>query len=137
MCLFTKFTDGEKKYWLDKKPEKIIMYKLVEKMMVNGRFFYYPRHKNSASPFFPERTNRISSGREPIKLYTERGEYKPFYHLFKYKKDAKAWKDIWYGRGVIVKCEVAKKDITDLGTQNERRFLVVIAKAFRIIKEVK
>lgn len=138
MCLHYVETDISKKRWLGKQPKNIIAYKIMRKK----RGKYYPlftSHGHGFDSFFPRRMNRIKGNRTTILSWFrlppgchKAAHYAPEYHLFRYKKNAFDWGKYRYA--VIVKCEIPKKDITEVGTQDG--FKVIVTKAFKIVEEI-
>lgn len=131
MCLYILKSEEEKNEWLKKQKETIVAYKSVRKD--GGK--YYPscyHHGHGGESFFSRRMNRIKGDRIAQTTYWgNKGSYKPFYHLFKHKTHAKNWMCLCE----TVKCEIPKKDVTAIGSQDGE--FVIVTKAFKIIKEVK
>lgn len=139
MCLDDIWSEKKKEKWLKNKNDTIILYKTVGKKGEDGR--YYPTHKYRDISF--NVNNRIGkNSRGKIRSFLCRDKhYRPYYHLFRYKKDALKWFSIFYDVGnlAVLRCEVKKEDITEIGVQIlvNRNCDVIVSRAFKIIGEVK
>lgn len=132
MCIEHKKTEEQLKKWLKNKPETMILYKSVVKMA--GK--YYPTYKYTDCKFTT--TNRIRrNGREFVYVFQGCSTYRPYYHLFRYKKYAKKWEADYGYPTTVLKCEVKKEDITAVGDQTFGPTAeVIVTKAFKIVGEV-
>lgn len=130
MCLCTLWSKEKQKEWLEKQPDNIVGYKVVEIEKDNIYPCCYVNRHNHGK--FSPTKNKIAETTEEMKnVKTMNGlnYYTAYYHVFKTRKAALAWKT---AHDTILKCIVPKKSITNIGTQND--FIVVITKAFEFLK---
>jgi hypothetical protein len=92
----------KKKEFLAKLPEKVVVWKVMEKL--DGR--YYP-------PFYANRA--YQAGKNTTKAICANAGYKVAYHSFRQKHAAELWNN--WPRHKVVRCIVPKKSITAVGTQ--------------------
>lgn len=139
MCLDTKLTDEEKKEWLDKRPDTITCYKLVNlgyddsvkkqlcpKYYVNTKPFKRRnllRKVTSKKSYKHVQTNAVWD-RDSV-LRSGGKPYTAYYHLYAFKP--KRFK------GKLIECKVPKKFITEVGRQWNRT--TVVTRCFEIVGE--
>ncbi len=134
MCLSTKWSKKEKEAWLKEQPERVTAYKVVSV----GQYRFRPRLK---PPYVDEKTRykrrnlliSTKTGDEGKTSFTKfRSEKDPghgrsttyvaYYHLFLSHFDACEW-----GRevgNIVMTCEIPKKYITEMGTQQGKTVIV-------------
>ena len=118
MCLSIVYKGKEKKEALAKFPETGYYWKVVT--FIDGK--YYPSVYKYSEPF-----KTLNVKKKP--LYRGMG-YNLAFHIFRYKKDAIAWRGWLDDR--VVRCKVKKQDIVAIGTQRifGMQKLVIVTKRF-------
>jgi len=124
MCLNTLWTKERTKEWLSKKSNPLIVYKTVQSSILTGGI--YPIIQNTHGRY--KKTNKVDK-RTLTTVHTGRGNkpYKAGYHMCLTKKGAK----VWFGK--VLKCEVKKKDVLAIGTQNNHT--AIVTREFTFIDE--
>jgi len=147
MCIRHRWRVKEKKEWLKDQPEIITAYK-IEKVKYDykdcetgkGRLFPPCMFGNISGKQY-KRKNRVRKA-EHRKCWTYYDEtckattYYAYFHLFAEEKAAKKW----IGKPMsslykLIKCEVPKHLITDIGLQEQQQYLTIVTKGFDIIGE--
>ncbi len=145
MCLDGKWTGVDRDDWFEKQPKTITAYKIVVERKTRWLFV---RRTRLAPPFysgkFYKKRNRLRKKIHKIPIFSGRDNetYTPYYHLYLNIADAKeTHAHIQLTRShefvkihKIVKCEVPKKLITEIGFEFKK--VVIITKGFTIIEEI-
>ncbi len=136
MCIENKWSIRDRKEWLEKQPDMITAWKEVMVSMVANPCYISPRYQKGTHF---KRENYLEE--EPSSSYQKnastryeksrrRTEYKAYFHLFKYKKDAdRSAKDYLFAK--VVKCKIPKEYVTDIGTQWDS--ITIITRKFIIV----
>lgn len=141
MCLDALWTSSQKD-WLAEQPDTIIAYKVVlitkSRLSDGWRDMVYPPVKTAYGKY--KKTNIIGyfAKRHMARIWTanSKDKYLPFYHLFKTKFGATRWIDVMLrlriGKFAVLKCEIPKDKITEIGRQD--KYMVIVTKEFTFVE---
>ncbi len=136
MCIDYKWSRKDRKEWLEKQPDMITAWKEVMFSFAKGPRCITPRYQTGTNF---KRENYLKE--EPSSSYQKnaptryeksrrRTEYKAYFHLFKYKKDADREAKGYY-LAKVIKCKIPKEYVTDIGEQWDS--MTIITRKFIIV----
>ena len=132
MCIEYRWSDKDIKNWLEQQPETITAYKLV-RIKKNKMYSPFQRNRIKENNRISKLSNRMKDRKNRVDVldnekhsYTK--NYQAYYHCFMDEKEANR---LYRASGEhIIRCEIPKIDITDIGEQWGR--VVIVSKSFSV-----
>lgn len=140
MCLDSKKTKAERDKWLAKKSDTVIAYKAVAIHLQHGmpKRLYPPLCSTEFTKYKKDgcysKVNNLQGQeiKKKVKTFKTKQEYIPYFHFCVTKVGATQWlPSLWNSAMKIVKCEIPKKFITEVGKQ--AGLITIVAKGFTIV----